>query len=24
VFREGLYQESASGTPAWYLHGLFG
>jgi len=24
VFREGLYQESASGTPTWYLHGMFG
>ncbi len=24
VFREGLYQESAHGTPAWYLHGVFG
>jgi protein ImuB len=24
VFREGLYQESASGTPCWYLHGVFG
>jgi protein ImuB len=24
VFREGLYQESAGGTPIWYLHGVFG
>ena len=24
VFREGLYQESELGTPAWYLHGVFG
>jgi protein ImuB len=24
VFREGLYQEAAGGTPIWYLHGVFG
>ncbi|MGD9501249.1 MAG: DNA polymerase Y family protein [Methyloceanibacter sp.] len=24
VFREGLYQDSASGSPCWYLHGVFG
>jgi protein ImuB len=24
VFREGLYQESARGTPGWFLHGVFG
>lgn len=24
LFREGLYQDSAEGVPAWYLHGVFG
>ena len=24
VFRQGLYQDSADGTPSWYLHGVFG
>ena len=24
VFREGLYQDSTSGSPCWYLHGVFG
>ena len=24
VFRDGLYQESGRGNPAWYLHGVFG
>jgi len=24
VFREGLYQESAQGSPGWFLHGVFG
>ncbi|MBK5197389.1 MAG: DNA polymerase Y family protein [Methyloceanibacter sp.] len=24
VFREGLYQESGHGLPAWFLHGVFG
>ena len=24
VFRDGLYQDSAAGPPAWYLHGVFG
>ena len=24
VFRAGLYQESATEIPAWYLHGVFG
>ena len=24
VFREGLYQDSAEETPAWFLHGVFG
>jgi protein ImuB len=24
VFREGLYQERAQGSPGWFLHGVFG
>ena len=24
VFREGLYQESAQGSPGWFVHGVFG
>jgi protein ImuB len=24
VFREGLYQESARGSPGWFMHGVFG
>jgi protein ImuB len=24
VYRDGLYQNSEQGTPAWYLHGVFG
>jgi protein ImuB len=24
VYRDGLYQNSSQGTPAWYLHGVFG
>jgi protein ImuB len=24
VFRDGLYQDRAQGSPSWYLHGVFG